>query len=174
MLQFLGIIALIILACIILRSLFPKSKKLWLGIAIIVIIVITYQSFPGAWRSFTGNQDTRLQTSQIDELQEEVEHLTSENDELRASLDMKNSENEADAIQILNLVFASNGNTYQPKDGFTFYSDFNCTEKVTGDIKFFTDIYLNEELENGLSIYILRSSQGYVYSIKEPQLEQIG
>lgn len=174
MLTFVGIIALIILACIILRRLFPKSKTFWLVITIIVIIVITYQSFPGAWRSFTGNQDTRLQTSQIDELQEEVERLTSENDELMAELDMKNSENEADSIQILNLVFASNGNTYKPRDGFTFYSDFNCTKEVNGDLRFFTDKSLHEELENGLSIYILKSSQGYVFSVREPQLEQIG
>lgn len=173
MLALIGSISLVILVCIILRSLFPKSKKFWLGIAILVIIVITYQSFPGAWRSFTGNQDTRLQTSQI-ELQEEVERLASENEELRTALNMQNSENEPDSIEILNLVFASNGNTYKPRDGFTFYSDFNCTKEVNGDLRFFTDKSLHEELENGLSIYILKSSQGYVYSIKEPQLEQIG
>ena len=129
--------------------------------------------------------------SNSDEDQTEIDRLTKENSELQKEITTLTEENKTLEEQvtvsvaattastgiisdtILAYVYAPDGNTYEPKDGFKFYSDLNCTVEVTGDLKFLTREYIKEEIENGSDVYILSSNQGYVCCIKTPQLQKV-
>lgn len=168
------VIELVLLLVFILQAL--EGRKVIAGIALVILLVVFYQAAPGAWRAFRGenkeDSQEEILSTQVDELQAEVERLTNENEQLQTELDTRDSMDESSAISILNLVYAPNGKTYEPKEDFKFYSDINCQTEIS-DIKFLTNANLHEELDNGGMVYILLSDKGFVYSIREPQLQEI-
>ena len=182
MLLFIIIVLVIVFFIWLFCTMFPKSRVFIIVSGIIVILIISKQSLGKVWNNFVrdykseaqelGSENNDLE-SQVETLQSEVERLTSENEELRVQMDTLSSITEADAVNILSLVYERDGNIYKPADDFTFYSDIYCSNAVSGEIRFFSTEWLYEEIDNGNKVYILLSDEGFVYSIKKPQLKKI-
>lgn len=146
------------------------------------------------------NSENEELQSQIASLQEELSNIKSSNEDLMAQVSelKENTENDvsdsqgsktlkstsgvtsestSDAIAILDLIFAPDGNIYQADDGFNFYSDIDCKVAVN-DVKLISEIWLQvqkaDENGNFYKLYIMLSDKGYVYSKDKPHVEKIG
>lgn len=135
----------------------------------------------------TVTQTSEQLLEKIEELKEENLNLMITIDELKAQLaeqDVTISETEAKSSQntityivnsgssdsYLSIKFWSDGKTYVGSSVVTWYSDYYCSKQITSDVIIISPVIDSLRLSNGNTIYACMSSNGLVFTPKNPYL----
>jgi len=70
----------------------------------------------------------------------------------------------------LSMKFWSDGNNYVGSSTVTWYSDYYCSKQVTSNVIIVSPIIDKMKLSNGNTVFVCMSSNGLVFTAKDPYL----
>lgn len=139
---------------------------------IATMVMIALAAFTLVGCTDSGSSEPTDEQARIEELEEKVSQLTTENDGLTSELESAQALANSSDTDFISTFFWTTGVHYNDDDT-TFYSDCFCSQELTGPVVFVSPQTVGVDLKNGFHVYAALSTDGIVWSTEDPNLNPI-